>query len=119
MGYQESFIQFKSVDLLKSELKKYAARDKEDDLAEIVSVNKVKEAVMPFKKGDLVAVVCGERSEQRDNSRLKEGLGIENVKNIVFIDNPTYYELSKDDFHGFLNKHFEQITEEEYQELIQ
>jgi hypothetical protein len=76
-------------------LKKYEKRDKSNDIADIVCIDRVRKDIIPFKKGELVAVICGERSEQRDRKRLRKGLGITNVQDIVFIDNPFYWEMAE------------------------
>lgn len=121
MGYQESFIKFKNVKTLIEQLGKYNKRDKANDMAEIICVDRVKKEIYPFKKGELVAVVCGERSEQRDRNRLRRGLGITNVQDIVFIDNPFYWEMAMEQDVGLgeiLGEHFERLTDEEYAELL-
>lgn len=121
MGYQESFIKFKDVEILINQLKGYQLRDKNGDLAEIVCVDRVKKDIIPFKKGELVAVVCGERSEQRDRNRLRRGLGITKVQDIVFIDNPSYWEMAMDQEVGLgeiLEEHFERLSDEEFEELL-
>ncbi|WP_430789092.1 hypothetical protein VBD025_02760 [Virgibacillus flavescens] len=112
MGYQESFIKFKDVTTLIKQLKSYNKRDKTEDMAEIVCIDKVKKEIVPFKEGELVAVVCGERSEQRDHNKLRKGLGITNVQDIVFIDNPYYWEMTMDQDVGIgeiLGEHFEKF----------
>ncbi|MEI2368017.1 hypothetical protein [Niallia circulans] len=121
MGYQESFIKFKNEETLKEQLKAYQKRDKSNDLADIVCVDRVKKEVYPFREGELVAVVSGERSEQRDKSRLRNGLGIKRVADIVFIDNPIYWEIAWKrgiDLGDFLREHFETLSDEEYEELL-
>lgn len=121
MGYQESFIKFKNEETLKEQLKAYQKRDKSNDLADIVCVDRVKKEVYPFREGELVAVVSGERSEQRDKSRLRNGLGIKRVVDIVFIDNPIYWEKAWKrgiDLGDFLREHFETLSDEEYEELL-
>ncbi|MEH7076221.1 hypothetical protein [Neobacillus drentensis] len=122
MGYQESFIQFKSKKSLMEELRRYDKRDKSSDIADLVCVDRVKKEVFPFKEGELVAVVCGERSEQRDKNRLRSGLGIRNVKDIVFIDNPVYWEMAEEqgiiDLGAFLSMHFEKLSKDEYNALL-
>ena len=121
MGYQESFIQFKDKKTLKKELKKYESRNKENDFAKIVCVDRVKKGITPFRKGELLAVVCGERSEQRNEERLKDGLGVENVKDIVFIDNLEYSLITFEkemSLRDLLEEHFERLSDEEYQELL-
>lgn len=121
MGYQESLIKFKNKETLIKELKKYEKRDKSEDIAGIVCIDRVKKAVYPFKEGELVAVVCGERSEQRDTKRLKKGLGITNVQDIVFIDNPFYWEMAMEQdisLGEFLGEHFQRSPDDEYAELL-
>ncbi|MNF08079.1 hypothetical protein D3C80_2084020 [compost metagenome] len=80
-------------------------------------MDRVIKAVDPFQIGELLAVVCGERSVQRRKEDLEEGLGIQNVKAIVFIDN--YYEHSSGDLDSFLREHFERLSDEEYEALKQ
>ncbi|MNF66521.1 hypothetical protein D3C84_483160 [compost metagenome] len=118
MGYQESFVQFKNKETLVSELKKYKIRNFDEDLARVYGVNKVKKSIKPFREGELVLVVGGERSEQRNEKRLVDGLGINNVKNIVFIDNPAYWEMSNGEIGKLLDEHFEQLSEKEHDELL-
>lgn len=121
MGYQESFIRFKDEKILKEQLKVYQKRDKSNDLADIVCVDRVKKEVYPFREGELVAVVSGERSEQRDKSRLRNGLGIKRVVDIVFIDNPNYWEMAEEqgvDLGDFLREHFETLSDTDYEELL-
>ncbi|MFB6469523.1 hypothetical protein ACE38V_22580 [Cytobacillus sp. Hz8] len=121
MGYQESFIRFKDEKILKEQLKVYQKRDKGNDLADIVCVDRVKKEVHPFRVGELVAVVSGERSEQRDKNRLRNGLGIKRVVDIVFIDNPIYWEMAEEqgvDLGDFLREHFETLSDEEYEGLL-
>lgn len=121
MGYQESLIKFKDEKMLIEELKKYSKRDNSSDFAEIVCVDRVKKDIYPFKKGELVAVVCGERSEQRTEIRLREGLGIDNVKEIVFIDNEMYWKMAEKqgiDLGVFLAKYFKKLSEDEYRFLL-
>lgn len=121
MGYQESFIKFRNQKTLIEQLKKYSRRDKASDLAEIVCVDRVKKDIFPFKEGELVAVVCGERSEQRNRSRLREGLGITKIQDIVFIDNPYYWEMAEDknvDLSEILGEHFEKLSNAEYDQLV-
>lgn len=118
MGYQESFIQFKNVEVLKSELKKYKDRDSSEDAASIYGVTRVRKDIHPFKEGNLVAVVGGERYAQRSRDRFKEELGLKNIKHIVFIDNPDYCEMSDGNLGGLLDEYFEQLTSEEHEELL-
>ncbi|RRJ54924.1 hypothetical protein EHV15_35730 [Paenibacillus oralis] len=116
MGYQESFVQFANEDDLKQELQRYSLREKQHDIAEIVCVDRVRKTLFPFHIGELLAVVCGERSVQRSKEDLSAGLGLQNVKSIVFIDH--YLELSNGDLDNFLNEHFERLSDDEYEELI-
>jgi hypothetical protein len=116
MGYQESFIKFRNAEDLIEEVRKYKRRDTSSDLAELVCVDRVKKAVHPFKAGELVAVVCGERSEQRTTNALREGLGIENVQSITFIDE--YMDQADGDLPIFLEEHFEKLSESELEVII-
>lgn len=86
MGYQESFIKFRSISILKKEINKYKERNTDNDLVKIVAIDKVKKEVYPFKKGDYLAVVAGERSSQRTKGNLYQHLGIKHIKKIVPID---------------------------------
>lgn len=115
MGYQQSFIKFKDLELLKSELIKYNQRNSEYDLATVYGVVKIIKPISPFEKNELALVMGGERSEQRNTNRLKEGLGIENAQEIVFIDNPYYWELSDGNIGELLDEHFQTITKDEYE----
>jgi len=66
-------------------------------------------------------VAGGERSQQRDKNRLQKELGIKNIVDIVFIDNPFYWEMAEEkgnDFGDFLTEHFESLLENEYEELF-
>ena len=102
-------------------MKRYDKRDKSADIAEIVCVDRVKKTIYPFKKGELVAVVCGERSEQRNFNRLREGLGITNVQEIVFIDNPHYWNMAMEQdvkLSQFLGEHFEKLSDDKYAALL-
>lgn len=116
MGYQESFIQFKNDQDLIEEIRKYKGRDTSGDLAQLVCIDRVKKAVSPFNEGELVAVVCGDRSEQRTTDALKEGLGIENVKSITFIDE--YMDQADGDLQGFLEEHFKKLSDAEMETII-
>lgn len=118
MGYQESFIKFPSKDILIQELQKYVNRDKQFDHANVVGVSRVIKGILPFHKNELVMVVVGERSEQRNNEVLKRGLGIDNVKDITFIDNPYYYDLANGDLGTFLDENFERLSIEEFKNLL-
>lgn len=121
MGYQESFIKFKNEKTLIEQLNKYAKRDKANDMAEIICVDRVKKDIVPFRAGELVAVVGGERSEQRDRNRLRKGLGIAYVQEIVFIDNLYYWEMAMErdaDLGEILEEYFERLPDEEYEILL-
>lgn len=120
MGYQESFIKFKDQQTLIEQLKRYEKREK-SDLVEIVCVDRVKKEIYPFKEGELVAVVGGERSEQRDRNRLKRELGITKIQDIWFVDNPIYWEMAMErdvDLGDFLGEYFEKLSDVEYAELL-
>lgn len=120
MGYQESFIKFKDQKTLLEQLKRYEKREK-SDLVKIVCVDRVKKEIYPFKVDELVAVVGGERSEQRDRNRIRKGLGITNIQDIVFIDNPYYWEMAMEQDGGLgeiLDEYFERLSDEEYAELL-
>lgn len=116
MGYQESLVQFQSIECLKSELRQYNKKDKSHDLAQVVCVDRVKKNVDSFTVGDLLAVVCGERSAQRSNECLEFGLGLKNVKSITYIDK--FYDCTND-LTSFLDGHFERLSDTEYEALIQ
>lgn len=121
MGYQESFIKFKDEKTLIQELRRYEKRGKESDLVDIVCVDRVKKQVFPFKEGELVAVVGGDRGQQRDKKRLQNELGIRNIVDVVFVDNPIYWEMAEDKgvrFTVFLKEHFVQLSKDEYEELL-
>ncbi|MFK5707538.1 hypothetical protein [Lysinibacillus boronitolerans] len=121
MGYQESFIKFKDEKTLVQELRRYEKGEKDSDLVHIVCVDRVKKQVSPFNEGELVVVAGGERSQQRDKNRLQKELGIKNIVDIVFIDNPFYWEMAEEkgiDFGDFLKEHFESLSENEYEELF-
>ncbi|MFT4413359.1 hypothetical protein ACLM5H_05820 [Fredinandcohnia humi] len=121
MGYQESFIKFKDEKTLVQELRRYEKGEKDSDLVHIVCVDRVKKQVSPFNEGELVVVAGGERSQQRDKNRLQKELGIKNIVDIVFIDNPFYWEMAEEkgiDFGDFLTEHFESLSENEYEELF-
>lgn len=120
MGYQESFIKFKDKKTLIEQLRRYEKREK-SDLVEIICVDRVKKAIYPFNEGELVAVVGGERSEQRERNRLRRGLGITKIQDIVFIDNPFYWEMAMErdaDLGDILWEHFEKLSDKEYAELL-
>lgn len=120
MGYQESFIKFKDKETLIEQLKRYEKREK-SDLVEIICVDRLKKEIYPFKKGELVAVVGGERSEQRERNRLRKELGIAKIQDIVFVDNPIYWEMAMEKDVGlgdFLWEHFERLSDKEYAELL-
>lgn len=116
MGYQESIIKFRNTEDLVEEIKKYKRRDTSSDLAELVCVDRVKKAVPPFKVGELVIVVCGERSEQRDPQALKEGLGIDNVQSITYIDE--YINQAGGGLHSFLEDYFEKLSDSEIDAIV-
>lgn len=118
MGYQQSFLQFGGTKELKSELKKYAHRNTENDQAHVLCINKAIKDIEPFVKGELMLVVGGERYAQRNKERVKEELGIENIRSVVFIDNPDYYYLSNGRLGDFLDEHFEALSEEETNKLL-
>ncbi|MBN6185677.1 hypothetical protein JQN58_01600 [Aneurinibacillus sp. BA2021] len=121
MGYQESFIKFKDEKTLVQELRRYENGEKDSDLVHIVCVDRVKKQVSPFNEGELVAVVGGDRSQQRDIKRLQKELGIKNIAHIVFVDNSIYWEIAEEKgvgFGVFLKEHFEQLSKEEYAELL-
>lgn len=121
MGYRESFIKFKDEKTLVQELRRYEKGENDSDLVHIVCVDRVKKQVSPFNEGELVIVVGGERSQQRDKNRLQKELGIKNVVDIVFIDNPYYWEIAEENglsLGGFLTEHFESLSQNEYEELF-
>jgi hypothetical protein len=121
MGYQESFIKFKDEKTLVQELRRYEKYEKDSDLVRIVCVDRVKKQVFPFNEGELVAVVGGDRGQQRDKERLQKELGIRNIVDIVFVDNPIYWEMAEDKgvrFTDFLKEHFIQLSKGEYEEFL-
>lgn len=121
MGYQESFIKFNDEKTLVQELRRYEKGEKDSDLVRIVCVDRVKKQVFPFKEGELVAVVGGDRGQQRDKKRLQKELGIRNIVDVVFVDNPIYWEMAEDKgvrFTAFLKEHFVQLSKDEYEELL-
>lgn len=117
MGYQQSFVKFSDVETLKSELVKYKQRDSKHYQATVYGVVKTIKPITPFKKDELAFIVGGERYTQREAERLKDELGIENVQEIVFIDNPRYWNMSNGDIGKLLDTHFTTLTEEELEEL--
>lgn len=116
MGYQESFIKFKNKKDLVAEVKRYKGRETSDDLATLICIDRIKKDISPFIKGEFVAVVCGERSEQRTAHSLREGLGIENVQSITFIDE--YMDQAEGDLEGFLEEHFEKLSDSELNAIL-
>lgn len=118
MGYQQSFLQFKNKEVLKEELKKYTKRRTEGDQAFVLCVNRANKDIQPFVKGELLIVLGGERYAQRSKARVKKELGIDNVKSVVFIDNPDYCYLSDGKLGEFLDEHFVSLTKKETDELL-
>ncbi len=117
MGYQQSFVKFKTINQLKKELVKYKDRDKSRDQAEITGYVEVIKEIYPFSKGEVALIVSGERYEQRNAPNLKEGLGISNIDEIVFIDNPEYVYMAEEqnvELGQLLDKHFSMLDEESY-----
>ncbi len=122
MGVQASFIKFKDIKTMKRELRKYQAKDKSDDVVDIVALEKVKKDILPFKEGDIVAGVVGERWIQRQTKELCKELGIKGVVEVVFVDNPYYWDMAMEEDRGvdeILDEHFEKFTDEEYKEFLQ
>lgn len=119
MGYQQSLLKLKSKEDLIKELKAYLKRDTINDDAYLLGVNKTLKSIDPFTKGELSLVVGGERYSQRNKMRVKEGLGINNVQQVVFIDNPDYWFMSNGNLGGFLDEHFQPLTKEEVDELLE
>ncbi|MEC1780049.1 hypothetical protein [Schinkia azotoformans] len=120
MGRQQSFVKFNDIEVLKQELVNYKNRDKSNDNAQIIGVVEVIKEIHPFNKGDYALIVGGERYEQRNKANLKEGLGINNVDKIVFIDNPNYClmaQAQKTDLGEILDTHFKSLDENSYKEL--
>ncbi|MBA2176847.1 hypothetical protein H0266_18365 [Halobacillus locisalis] len=111
MGREENFIQFKRYSDLKKELKKYQSRATEEDkdLLEIRFVDRVNIDLPPFKKGEYLAVVSGERSYQRTAFGIKSFLRIRRVKKIVPMD-----DVPIDIFQN----HFESYSLEEFMNSI-
>lgn len=121
MGYQESFIKFKDEKTLLQELRRYEKGEKDSDLVHFVCVDRVKKQISPFNEGELVVVVGGKRGQQRDKNKPQKELGIKNIADIVFIDNPFYWEMAEEkviNFGDFLTEHFESLSENEYEELF-
>ncbi len=118
MGYQQSFLQFGGIKELRSELKRYVQRNTESDQAYVLCVNKTLKNIKPFVKGELMIVIGGERFTQRNKQRVKEELGIENIRSIVFIDNQDYCYLSNGNLGEFLDEHFESLSKEEIDKLL-
>ncbi|WP_400244969.1 hypothetical protein AB3U99_01205 [Niallia sp. JL1B1071] len=122
MGTQASFIKFKDSSTMKRELRKYDKRVKSDDVVEIVALEKVKRDIYPFEKGEIVAVVVGERWIQKETKELCKELGVRSIVEIVFVDNPYYWDLAieKDrSLDEMLGEHFEKLSDEEYEVLLQ
>jgi hypothetical protein len=120
MGRQQSFVKFNNLEVLKNELIKYKDREKINDNAHVIDVVTVIKGTRPFKKGDFALVVGGERWEQRNPMNLKEGLGIENIERIVFIDNEDYVmkaQFRNISLSDFLDTHFRTLNEKERDEL--
>ncbi|CAM5734378.1 hypothetical protein SAFG77S_11615 [Streptomyces afghaniensis] len=68
-----------------------------------------------------VAVVVGERWIQRENKELCKELGLKNIVEVVFVDNPYYWDLAIEknkSVDEILTEHFEQLTEEEWMEFL-
>lgn len=118
MGYQQSLVKFESEKDLIEELRKYVKRDKTGDQAFVYGINKTLHGIQPFKKGEFSLIIGGERYPQRNKANLKIELGIEKVKEIVFIDNEEYYFLSNGNLGKFLDYHFKTLTEDEGEELL-
>ena len=117
MGIQASFIKFKDNVTTKRELRKYQKRDKSEDVVDIVALEKVKKDICPFKKGEIVVVVVGERWIQRDTKELCKELGVKGIVEIAFVDNPYYWDLAIEEdksIDEILSEHFEQLSEEEW-----
>lgn len=122
MGVQASFIKFKDNKIMKRELRKYQERDKTDDVVDIVALERVKKDICPFTEGDIVAVVVGERWIQRQTKELCKELGIKGVVEVVFVDNPYYWDMAMEEDRGvdeILDEHFAKFTDEEYKEFLQ
>ena len=122
MGTQASFIQFKDITTMKKELRKYQKRAKSDDVVDIVALERVKKDIFPFKEGEIVAVTVGERWIQRDRKELCKELGVRNIVEIVFVDNPYYWELAMEKDRGIdeiLSEHFVKLSDEEYRKFLE
>lgn len=119
MGYQQSFVKFKDIKTLNDELIKYKKRDKKHHQASVYGVVKTIRAISPFKEGELALIIGGERYAQRGLNRLRDELEIENAQEVVFIDNPQYYEMSDGDLGKFLDAHFINLTEEEFENMME
>lgn len=116
MGYQQFYLKFNNLKALQNELIIYKKRDKSNDQAKVFCAVEVLKNVAPFKKGEVALVVGGERWEQRNKSNLKEGLGIGQVKEIMFIDNYYFNAKAQDmELGEFLDSNFRTIEEDEYE----
>ncbi|MCF2649681.1 hypothetical protein [Niallia circulans] len=121
MGTQASFIKFKDISTMKRELRKYQKRNKSDDVVDIVALEMVKKDICPFKKGEIVAVVVGERWIQRDRKELCKELGVKSIVEIAFVDNPYYLDLAIEEdksIDDILSEHFEQLSDNECKEFL-
>lgn len=118
MGYQESIVKFRSVDDLKNEMKKYQHKSGMDDVVHIYNAARTIKGISPFKKGELVLIVGGERYVQRSPKILEEELGIEEIQSVVFIDNPYYWDLSGGNIDKLIGENFAILSREEYEKVI-
>lgn len=120
MGYQQSFVKFTSKEALKVELKKYRGRDNVKDDARVYGVTKVIKGIQgkDIKKGQLMAIVGGERYAQRSEERILEYMGLEEVDRVIFLDNVDFVDRSNGDLTRFLNDHFLELSENEVDELL-
>ncbi|MFC2947626.1 hypothetical protein [Virgibacillus sediminis] len=115
MGYQESYIRFRSERDLRKEWKQYKERVKQETplLAEVVCASSAKKDVYPIKQGEMMLVVVGERSAQKMHT-IERSLDIKRVKGIIPIDD--FIVLAGEQhmhLDEFLQSHFHVLTREE------
>jgi hypothetical protein len=118
MGYQESFISFRSEEILKKELKKHLESDFSKRYTRVTGAVQVIKEVPFFKKGELLLIVTGDRGNQYNKQVLREDCGIKNVKDIVGIDCCLYVDISDGDLGKFLDEHFKPLKENELMALL-
>jgi len=109
MGYQESFVKFKSNEVLISEVKKYMKRDRSDYTTVLYNVVQVTEDIPMFSKDEIVLIVGGERYDQRGPKRLEEGLGIKNSVDVIYIDDYLFDHRGEKEGKAFLDEYFRNV----------